>query len=192
MRKHIIMLPVFFVLVLVLAACAKAPLEEMNAANDAVTRAENDANAVNYAGNTLIRARDVLTRMQSEADARRFDAAKSLASEAISLAERAIADGRTAAARARDEAANFVGGLAAPLAETANALGAARQVSNLNLDIDSLEYDLDSAYQTFDNAQRSLAAENYGDAITQGQNVRSLLSGINTRLNTATQATLRK
>ncbi|MDR2102358.1 MAG: DUF4398 domain-containing protein, partial [Treponema sp.] len=71
--------------------CAKPPTEEMNNAAAAVTRAENDADAVTYAGNLLVRARDTLTRMQIEAEAKRYDAARALAAEAISAADKAIA-----------------------------------------------------------------------------------------------------
>ena len=192
MKRFIPIVAAIFVLGLILAACAKPPAKEVNRAHDAVIRAEDDADAVNYAGNSLIRARDALARMQSEADAKRFDAARSFAAEAISAAERAITDGRTGAARARDEAANLVNSLSTPLAETTNALNAARQVSSLNLDFNALSRDLDSARRSYEDARQSLAANNYRDAITQGQNVRTLLSGINARLNEASQAVLRK
>jgi len=192
MKRFIPIVAAIFVLGLILAACAKPPAKEVNRAHDAVIRAEDDADAVNYAGNSLIRARDALARMQSEADAKRFDAARSFAAEAISAAESAIADGRTGEARARDEAANLVNSLGAPLAETTNALNAARQLSSLNLDFNALSRDLDSARRSYEDARQSLAANNYRDAITQGQNVRTLLSGINARLNEASQAVLRK
>ncbi|MCL2374125.1 MAG: DUF4398 domain-containing protein [Treponema sp.] len=193
MKKHIAALSTILVLGLVLAACATPPTEEMNRAHDAVIRAENDPNAVAYAGNLLVRARDALTRMQSEADARRFDAARNFANEAISAAERAITDGMSGAARARDEAANLVGSLSAPLADTSAAVGAAQQAGNLALDFDTLGWDLDSAHQTYGNARQNLEAHNYADAIAQGQNVRVLLSDINSRLNEAVQiAAVRK
>jgi len=192
MKKLTIIFSAIVILGLVLTACATPPTEEMNKALDAVTRAENDPNAVTYAGNTLVRARDALTRMQSEANAKRYEAAKNYAAEAVSAAEKAIADGRTGAARAREEASAVVNSLSTPLAETANSLSAAQQQEKVNLDFDALAGEMDSANKTYDDAQKSLSANDYGDAVTKGQNVRSLISDINTQINEAAQATSRK
>lgn len=179
------------ILILGLAACATPPTEEMNKAQNAVTRAENDADAVAYAPNILVRARDALGRMQNEANAKRYDAAKNYASEAISNAERAIADGKAAAERARQEATNLVNSLQTPLAETATALDSAQQ-NNLQLDYNSLSGDLNQANRTYDDAQQSLSTNNYPDAITKGNTVRPLLSNINDRINQGVQAGSRK
>lgn len=170
---------VFF---LVLASCATPPTEEMNKARDAVTRAENDADAVSYAPNALIRARDALTRMQSESDAKRYDAAKKLAGEAYDNAERAIADGRSAAERARMEAVALINGLEGPLSETADNLDKAKEVEGIQLDFAVLSKDMASAYGTYNDAKASIQAHNYNDAIVQGETVRSILASINGRL----------
>jgi hypothetical protein len=192
MKNLVIAFSALFIAVLILTACARPPVDEMNKAHDAVIRAENDADAVNYAPNTLIRARDALTRMQSEADARRFDEARNFANEAIRIAEGAIAEGRTGEVRARDEAANLVSSLEVPLAETSSVLSAARQAGNLDLDFDALSGDLDSARLSYDDARQSLADNNFRDAIARSQNVRSLLSDINARINQAAQVVIRK
>ena len=189
--------PVIFIAALLiagifLAGCATPPTEEMNNARDAVTRAENDANAVTYAANTLVRARDALSRMQSEADAKRYDAAKNFANEAISAAEKAIEDGRYASIRAREEAANLVNSLAAPLAETATAVNAAGEVDNINLDLDALSRDMNQAQRTYNDARQSLASENYPDTVSKCYSVRSLLADINGKLTQAVQSAARK
>ena len=192
MKKFNNIFPAILGLALILAACAKPPVEEMNRAHDAVIRAENDADAVNYAGTTLIRARDALSRMQSEADAKRYDAAKNYAAEAVSAAEKAIADGKTGAVRAREEAAFLLNSLPGQLAETSSALDAARQVRNIDLNFDTLSGDMDLAYRTYDDARENLTANNYRDAVSKGQSVRSLLAGINAKISEAAQATSRK
>ena len=192
MKKHYIVVSALLVFGFIFTACATPPTEEMDRAHDAVIRAESDPDAVAFAPNTLVRARDALTRMQAEAGARRFDAARNLASEAISLAERAILDGRSGAARARAEAETLVNGLIGQLADTAAALGAAERAGNLALDLDPLSRDLDSAYRSYNGARESLDANDYRDAIAQGQDVRNLLSGINARLNAAAQLALLK
>ncbi|MCL2319117.1 MAG: DUF4398 domain-containing protein [Treponema sp.] len=192
MKKLIVIFPVVLVFGLIFAACATPPTDEMNKAYDAVTRAENDADAVRYAGNTLVQARAALTKMQSEADAKRYDSAKSLAAEAISNADKAIADGKTGAARARDEAANLINSLSGPLTETSNAIDAARKVPNIKLDFNAISADLNSARQAYSTAQQSLTANNFTDASAKAQNVRTLLAGINAQLSAATQAVSRK
>jgi predicted S18 family serine protease len=194
MKKFTKVLLILFIAaaVLLAAACAKPPAEEMNNAIDAVTRAENDADAVTYAGNTLLRARDALTRMQEEANSKRYDAAKSLATEAVAAAEKAIADGKSGAARARDDAANLLKGLPSSIAETEGALNNAKRVQNINLNANGLEEELQSAKNTFDNAQRSFNAGNYRDASSQGQMVRSSLENIKGRIAEAAQTVTRK
>ena len=173
-------------------ACATPPTEEMNRARDAVFRAENNAEAVTYAGNILIRARDALTRMQNEADAKRYDAAKNYAAEAVALAERAEAEGKTGAVRGRDEAAAILNSLPGLLSETTNSLNAARQVDNIILDFNALSGELDSARRTYGEAQQSLLADDFRDAVAKSQDVRSRLSDINSRITGASIATSRK
>ena len=192
MKKQNILLSALLVFGLMMAACATPPVEEMDRAHDAVIRAESDPNAVNYAGNLLVLARDALTRMESEADARRFDAARNFAAEAINIAERAIIDGRTGAARAREEAIALLNQISTPLEETTTAVNAARQAGNLALDFGALSEDLDLARRSYNNGRQSLVADNYRDAIALAQNARGILSDINAALNEAAQLAGRK
>jgi len=176
MKKVIITLLVLFALGLVFAACATPPQEDMDKALDAVFRAESDPDAVAYAPLLLVRARDALTRMQSEADAKNYDEARRFAAEAINNAERAISDGRVAAARARDEAARLLSAIPDNLAETTNIVNGAGAPPELSGEVDL-------ARNTFDNAQQHFEEENYIDAISNAETVRSLLSDVNTRIN---------
>ena len=192
MKKIIFTLKVVLILGIALTACSTPPTEEMQRAQDAVIRAESDPEAVAYGGNALIRARDALTRMQSEADAKRYDTAKEFAAEAISNAERAITDGQTGATRARSEAENLLYSLADPLAETSSALSTARQVENLILDFSALSQDMDLARRIYDEAWQDLGNDNNQGAIDKGQNVRSMLSDINSKILDAAQTTSRK
>jgi HEPN domain-containing protein len=187
-----------FALALILSAlflipsCAKPPKEEMDAAAEAVIRAENDADAVTYAPNALVRARDALERMQSEADSKRYDGAKTYAAEAVSAAERALSEGKAGAQRAREEATGIVNGLAAPLAETEQALDNASRTPRIKLDIPALRGELDRAKDTAAEARKDLDAGAYRDASAKGQSVRAGLSGINSQISDAVQAASRK
>jgi len=178
--------------VLLIAACAKPPRAEMDAAAEAVSRAENDANAVTYAPSTLTRARTALTRMQEEADVKRYDSAKSYAAEAISAAERAIAEGKTGLERAKAEAARLVEGLQGPLLDAEAALRNARQIRGVTADLDNIGFDLQRARNSAGEAELDLAAGRYKEATAKAQSVRSSLNNITAALAVAVRPVVRK
>jgi len=69
----------------------------MDAATTAVRQAEADPNVTQYAPESLKRATDSLAKMKAEAEAKRYDNAKTLAQETIQLADQAIKDGNAGA-----------------------------------------------------------------------------------------------
>ncbi|MDR1617653.1 MAG: hypothetical protein LBS06_01240 [Treponema sp.] len=167
---------------LLFAGCAKPPTAEMEAAEAAVAGAENDADAVAYAGGSLIRARDALSRMQEEASAKRYDAARTYAAAAVAATEKALADGKTGAALTKEEASTLIAGLRERIPETERNLKQAESAGNLNLDFDLLERDFESARRDAAGAELSLAEENYPEALRQGRGVRGALSDIDARI----------
>jgi PBP1b-binding outer membrane lipoprotein LpoB len=179
------------VLALICSGCAKPPTAEMNSAVEAVTRAENDADAVLYAANSIARAKDALARMQAEADSKRYDAAKTYAAEAVAAAEKALADGRSGALRARNEAETLVAALRPTIAETDNGLQAARS-AGLAVDFDALNRDFDAARQNVAQAESALSGNRYEDALNSGRSAQSGISDINQRLSDAVMAVSRK
>jgi flagellar biosynthesis/type III secretory pathway protein FliH len=191
------MKPTFYTLciALILAmftiGCATPPTDEMNRATEAVTRAENDNNAVTYAGGSIARAKDALARMNAEADAKNYDSARSYAAEAITAAERAINDGRAEADRARNEAGTFITNLKPLLEETEQGINAARK-ARLPLDFKSIDNDFDEARSNTAQAEAAYAASRYRDAIARGQAARWGLNDINQQLSTATLAVTRR
>jgi hypothetical protein len=172
-------------------SCAKPPTAEMNTAIEAVTRAENDPDAALYAGNSLARARDSLHRMQTEAEAKRYDAAKNYAAEAVAAADKAIADGRTGAARAREEAAMLVAKLPPAIAETEQSIRAAQE-KKLALNFDAINQDFDAARRNADQAQTALSGSRYQDALNRGRDAQAGLGDIKQRLSGAATAASRK
>jgi len=192
MKRIINAIIVLFVFALAISSCAAPPTEEMQKARDAVTRAENDADAVAYAGNTVVHARDALTRMQDEADSKNYDTAKEFALEAINSAEKAIADGQSAKERSKAEASALLDSVQSSLAETSNTINNAKSVPDIQLDFDALTQDTDEARGTYNEAQKSLEGGNNQDAIAKGQSVRGQLSDINTKINEAAFDTSRK
>jgi len=186
-----IFLSIMLVLLAAIVSCATPPTEDMNRAHDAVARAENNADAVSYAGNLVTRARQALDNMQVEADARRYEEARNLASEAISLAERAIEEGSIAAIRAREETASLLNSLGTSITETSNSLDAAR-ANNLDLDYAYLGSQLENARRLHNEARQDLQANQLQSAVNRANTIRSTLSAINTALTNAVQALSRK
>jgi hypothetical protein len=164
----------------------------MDNAIAAVTRAENDPDAVSYGGSSIIRAREALSNMQTEAGAKRYDGAKTYAQEAINAADRAIADGKTGAQRARDEAATLLTGVRNSLGETEKNIETAKGVKNIQVDFDAVGQDFNSAKDLTDQAQTALSQADYPNSINKCQSARSILGDINTTLSQAAISTSRK
>jgi hypothetical protein len=178
--------------VLLAGGCAKPPTAEMEAAAAAVTRAENDPDAVIYAGNSLVRAREALGRMQTEAESKRYDSAKSYAAEAIAAADKAVVDGQAGAARAKEEAAALVASVKAGVSETGAAIRAAQSSGQVGVDFPAINRDFETVRRTADQAEVSLAGNNYQDALDKGRSARAGISDINQKLSSAATAASRK
>jgi flagellar biosynthesis/type III secretory pathway protein FliH len=163
----------------------------MNNAVEAVTRAENDSDAVTYAGNLLARARDALTQMHAEASSKRYESAKSYAAEAIATAERAISEGRAGATRSRNDAAALLSELNTLAEDTRQGIDAARS-AGLSLNYNQVEQDYDTARNTTDQAQGAYTGGRYQDSINLGRTARSGFADINRQLSEAATEIARK
>jgi uncharacterized membrane protein YccC len=172
--------------------CAKPPVEEMNNAIAAVSRAENDPDVVNYAANSLLRAREALAQMQAEADAKRYDAAKRLAGDAQTLAEKAISDSRSAVLRIKEEADNAIRVMQNALTETNQTLDNARRSRPAGVNITRLDQDFADARNNADQAVIAQAESRYREAIDVSQSVRAELSAITSALSQTVIAASRK
>jgi len=173
------------------AGCAQPPLAEMESAREAVFRAENDANAQQYASVTLARARDSLRRMQDEADNKRYDAARTYAADAIAAAEKAITDGRAWSIRAGVESDSLITTLRAEIDETSRNVNGARY-SQLALDYNALDKAIAEAHSTTDLAEVDQASGRHQQAMDRARVVRSDLADINQKVATAASAGRKK
>jgi hypothetical protein len=190
MKKRIF-LAAPLILLLSLSGCAKPPVEAMDAADAAVTRAENDPDAAAYAGSVVTQARSLLDAMRAAAAAKRYDAAKAYADDAVRAAEKAVADGRAGAARAKDEAAGLLALLPEMIADTERNVQAALR-AKLAADFQAIGRDLESARRAADQAVVAAAADRYQEALEKGRSVRSVLDEINARISGAASAASRK
>jgi hypothetical protein len=192
-NKGVSFIPVIMlILAALISGCAKPPTVEMENAEAALARAENDPDAVAYGNVSIIRARDALVNMRAEAAAKRYDAAKTYAQDAISAAERAIADGKTGAQRARDEASVSLNGARTSLGETQRNIDAAKEVTGIQLDFRGIDGDYASAETQTNQAQNALNAADYKGSLEKSQAARALLGDINARISQASIATSRK
>jgi hypothetical protein len=189
--KMPLILMIMLALTVLLGGCAKPPAVEMENAEAALTRAENDPDAVAYGSPSIIRARDALANMRTEAAAKRYDSAKTFAQEVINAAERAIADGKAGAQRTQDEAATLLNGIRITLAETEKNIASAKEKS-VPLDFGSLTGDFSTAKTQADQAQTSLNEADYRGSIERSNSARSILGNINNRLSQGSIATSRK
>ena len=182
---------VLLVFLVLMTGCTQPPTEEMNEAEEAVARAENDPNAVNYAGNLIERAKDSLAMMYEEADAKRYDSAINYANDAIDLAERAINEGSGQAWLSKNEATSVMGNVGSQIIETEQRIDKAK-AAKLPLDYETIDRDFNAAQRTFDQARSALNSGRYQEAIFLSNNVRNSLSGINQKLGTTVMEVVRK
>ncbi|MDR3122861.1 MAG: DUF4398 domain-containing protein [Treponema sp.] len=187
-----LILMIALALTALISGCAKPPTEEMDNAEAALVRAENDPDAAAYGNASIVRARDALAAMRSEAAAKRYDSAKTYAQEAINAAERAIADGRTGAQRAQDQASLVLNGVRTNLEETHRNIDAAKGVTGIQLDFDAIDGDYASAENQADQAQSAFNAADYTGSLERSQSARSLLGDINAKISRASIAASRK
>jgi hypothetical protein len=178
--------------IIFLGACAKPPTEEIEAAEAAVARAENDPDAAAYAGSSLSRARNSLSRARTEMNSKRYDAAKSYAAEAVSAAEKAVNDGRAAAARSKEEANGLLTQTRQLLDETSAALENARKVPGAQLDFPALADGVESARGNISQAEAAANANQPRESLEKSRSARSALGDIQNTISEGVRETSRK
>jgi hypothetical protein len=183
----------------------------MAAAAAAVARAESDADARQYAADSVDRAKNLLGDMREASEAKNYDEARSLAERAIAAAEQAIRDGATGKARAaeaaaaaattdetaaekraRDDATALVAAAKTSLAETERALAAARNVAGITLAFATTTNELQQIGRSLTAADADITNKNYSAASTKAQTARTAIVAIQRRVADAVQAANRK
>jgi vacuolar-type H+-ATPase subunit D/Vma8 len=175
---------IFCIGLVLFMGCARPPVEEMDRAREAVFKAENDSNAVQYAPGTLARAKDALKRMEMEADSKNYEAAKNHATEAVAAAEKAINDGRVSAQRAGEEAGSLISGLRVEIDETTKNVASARY-SQLPLDYKAMDKAIVNAHNVTDQAEVDQLMGRNQEALEKAKSVRASLNEINQKIGNA-------
>lgn len=172
-----------------LAACAKPPQAEVDAAKAALETATANPDVAAYAPGALQAAQDRLARLQAELDAqaakgalsRKYDEAKNMALEAQAAAEGLAAQAATAKEQTKAEAMTLLNELAIAVPEAEKGLAAAKKVRGVGLDFKALTASLaqaktevaaaDAAYNSGDYATARATAAAVKDSLAQGQQV---------------------
>ncbi len=172
-----------------LAACAKPPQAETDAAKLALDTAVANPDVAAYAPGALQAAQDRLAQLQSELDAqaakgalsRKYDEAKNMALEAQAAAEGLAAQAATAKEQTKAEAMTLLNELAIAVPEAEKGLAAAKRVRGISLNFPSLTSSLaqaktevaaaDAAYNNGDFATAKATAAAVKDSLAMGQQV---------------------
>jgi hypothetical protein len=191
MKKITILMTIFLLAAVTVVSCAKPPEEEMNAAEAALSKAQNDPNAVQYGAIALKRAQNAATTMRQAASEKRYDDAKIAAQTVVSAAEQAIADGKKGAAAAKSAADQLLNSVKAQQVETRAALDKAKEAS-LVMDYDAAEGNMTNAQTKIDQGSAANAQARYTDGTTALNDARSLLTGVQDAVSAAVAPVSRK
>ena len=174
-----------------LGGCAQPPSVEMDAATAAVAQAGANDDVRVYAADSLTKARNLLSRMSSEAAAKEYDSARALAQEATAAAEQAMRDGTAAKDQAREDAAAAVSAAKLLLSEAERALASARELKAMDLDVDGVGREIQKVAETVAAAESDMSRADFSATLSNAQDARQLIASILRRISDAAQAATR-
>ncbi len=169
-----VLLPV--VLVLAVAACAKPPQADIDAARAAVATAAQNADVVAYAPDVLKSAQDKLAQMETELSAKHYDKVKTLAVDAKATADSAAGEAAKNKEKAQADASTLIDALKKALPEAQAKVAAARRVRGIKLDFGALTQQLAAARAGVADADKDLAAGDFASALQKATAVQNQLN----------------
>jgi hypothetical protein len=155
------------VLLFMLAACAKPPQAEIDAARAALEAASRNADVITYAPDALRRAQEKMNALDDELglQARRsalrrgYDAAAVLAREASALSAEAATRAQADKRQVANDAAGLVDEVAAAIPGFESRVWAAKRVPRIKLDVIApLQLVPDQARAAVDDARKDIAS----------------------------------
>jgi hypothetical protein len=174
MKSLKVLFPVM--LALVVAACARPPQADIDAARAAVASAARNADILAYAPDTLKSAQDKLAQMETELTAKHYDKVKSLALDAKATAGTAANDAATNKTKAQADATALIAALKQALPDAARRLAAAKRVRGIKLDFAALTTQLGNAQVAVADADTDLANGNFASALQKATAVQAQLT----------------
>jgi hypothetical protein len=174
MKYAKVFLPI--VLALIVAACAKPPQADIDAARTAVANAAKNADIVAYAPDTLKSAQDKLAQMETELTAKHYDKVKALALDAKATAGTAANDAAKGKEKAQADATALIAALKQAIPDASKKLAAAKRVRGIKLDDAALTKALSDAQAAISDADKDLTDGNFASALQKATAVQTQLS----------------
>ena len=179
-------------LIFILGSCAKPPTAEVEEAKAAVAGAESNSDVQMYAADALAKAKDSLTRMKKELDAKKYDSARTLALEATKNAGEAVSSAKTAKERIKTSTSAVLGSLKNALIETEKALTEAKKIRGIKLDFTSSDAEIDAVRKALASAEIDFNAASYKTAAEKGESAQSRLSSLTKSISDAVRSASKK
>lgn len=190
--KVIAIIMISLTLIISMNSCAKPPTAEVDAAKAAVASAESNPDVPMYAADALARAKDSLSKMQKELDAKIYDSAKALALETVKNANAAVADAKAAKERIKSSASSLLDSLKKGLEETEKALTSAKKTRRIKLDFAAVSAEIGTIKKAADSAVSDFNSGAFRTALEKGESVQSSLSALNKLISDAVRAASKK
>jgi hypothetical protein len=179
-------------LVLAIAACAKPPQADIDAARAAVAAAAKNADVVAYAPDTLKSAQDKLAQMDTELAAKHYDKVKTIALDARATAETAANDAARNKEKAQADATTLIEALKKAFPDAEKKIAAARKVKGIKLDFKALAQGMTVAKAAVSDAEKDLAAGDFATALQKASAVQAQMNDGEKAVSDAVQAATSK
>ena len=179
-------------LVLAMAACAKPPQADIDAARAAVANAAKNADVVAYAPDTLKSAQDKLAQMDTELAAKHYDKVKAIALDARATAETAVNDAARNKEKAQADAATLIEALKKAMPEASKKMAAAKRVRGIRLNFNALGQQMAAAKNAISDAEKDLAAGDFASALQKASGVQGQMNDVEKAVSDAVQAATSK
>jgi predicted S18 family serine protease len=159
---------------LLLCGCAQPPKQEMDAANAAVTMA-NNADAKTYAPDEMAAVQDLLDQMSDQIQKKDYKAAKATAIQLREKAEEARAAAETNKAKAKEDAETAVNEVKQELEKVKEAFAKAETDGVPVADLTPMKDQLTAVEPNVTSLDGMMTNEQYKDALTQAQEAKNTL-----------------
>jgi hypothetical protein len=170
---------------LLLAGCASAPTEEINATKAAIASIQA-GDVRTYAPESLKAAEDELNKALAEIQAqdgkfamtRDYKQASTMLKSAKDLVEKAKSDAQVAMTKAKADAEAAIASLPPMIEEAKKALAKAPKGKDTKADLEAMQNDLKLADEALNEAGTAMSQSKYNDALAKASSAKSKASAI--------------
>jgi len=192
MKKTLLVLSLTLGFALLMAGCASAPTEEINATKAAVTAAQTD-DVRTYAPESLKSAEDELSKAMAEVQtqdnkfalSRDYKGASAALKSAKDLAEKAKTDAEMNKAKTKSDAEAVIASLPAMLDEAKQMLAKAPKGKDTKADIEAMQNDLKVAEESINGANTDMSGEKYMDALAKANSAKEKIAAVTEQVKAA-------